>query len=173
MFQCFELCAVLIADPDEVFPAVVGHFVGTVEPVDVFLAVTSDQASFVLLRDSRLFGGVFPSSGITRFALLMGVALFKAQLRVGAYRFEVSAIPLAAVQIRWIGLAATDAWQIGITRPDIGVESLLSLCLVVTGRPQLCQSFLAALAPGLSASFCSLMRLAASFIFCLARSSSA
>jgi hypothetical protein len=58
----------------------------------------------------------------------MGVALFKAQLRVSADRFEVAAVPLAAMQI-WIGLAAADAWQISITRADEGVESLLSLRL--------------------------------------------
>ena len=97
LFQCFELGAVLIADPDEVFPAVVGHFVGAVEPVDVFLPVTSNQASFVLLRDGRLFSGELPSPGITRFALLMGVAFFKAQFRVSADRFEVTAVPLAAM----------------------------------------------------------------------------
>lgn len=64
LFQCFELGAVLIADPDEVFPAVVGHFVGAIEPVDVILPVTSDQASLVLLRYGRLLGGVLARSGI-------------------------------------------------------------------------------------------------------------
>ncbi len=146
LFQCFELGAVLIADADEVFPAVVGHFLGAVEPVDVFPPVTSDQASFVLLRDRRLFGGELTSPGITGFALLMGVAFFKAQLRVGTDRFEVAAVPLAAMQIRRIGLAAADAWQISITRTDVGVECLLSLRLVVTVRPELCQSRFTALA---------------------------
>jgi hypothetical protein len=47
----------------------------------------------------------------------------------------VAAVPLAAMQIRRVGLAAADAWQIGITRADVGVECLLSLRFVVTGRP--------------------------------------
>ncbi len=46
LFQCFELGAVLIADTNEVFPAVVGHFVGAVKPVDILLSVTSDRASY-------------------------------------------------------------------------------------------------------------------------------
>lgn len=108
---------------------------GTVEPVDVILPITSDQARFVVLRDSGLLGGILPSPGITRFALLMGVAFFKAQLRVGADRFEVTAVPLAAVQIRRVGLAAADARKTSITRTDVGVECLLSLRLVVPGRP--------------------------------------
>ena len=97
MFQCFEFGAVLIADPDEIFPAVVGHFVGAIEPVDVFLSVTSNQTGFVLLRYGRLLGGVLSGTGITRFALLMGVALFKAKFWVGADRFEVASVPLAAM----------------------------------------------------------------------------
>ena len=64
----------------------------------------------------------------------MGIALFKAQFRVSADRFEVAAIPLAAMQIWRVGLAAADAWQISITRTDVGIECLLSLRLVVPGR---------------------------------------
>lgn len=171
LFQCFELVAVLIPDPDEVFTAVVGHFVGTIEPVDVSLTVTSDQPSFVLLRHGRLFGGVLASSGITGFALLMGVAFFKAQFRVSTYCLEMAAIPLATMQIRRIGLAAADAWQIGVARTDKGVESFLSLSLVVSVWPELCQPLLAAFAPVLFSLFCSLMRLAAAFTFSFLRSS--
>ncbi len=65
----------------------------------------------------------------------MGIALFKAQFRVSAYSLEVAAVPLAAMEIGWVGLAAANAWQISITRTDVGVECLLSLRLVVTGRP--------------------------------------
>lgn len=79
----------------------------------------------------------------------MGVALFKAKFRVSADRFEVAAIPLAAVEIGWVSLSAADAWQTGITRPNKGVESLLSLRLVVPGRSEFCQSCLAALTAGL------------------------
>ncbi|VAG87604.1 Uncharacterised protein [Enterobacter hormaechei] len=119
---------------------------GAIEPVDVILPVTSDQASFVLLRDRRLFGGVLSGSGITRLALLMGVALFKAQFRVSTDCFEVAAVPLAAMQIGRISLTTADAWQIGIARTDEGVESLLSLGFVVTVRPEFCQSRFTALA---------------------------
>ena len=153
LFQCFELVAVLIPVPDEVFTSVVGHFVWTIEPVDVSLTVTSDQPSFVLLRHGRLFGGVLASSGITGFALLMGVAFFKAQFRVSTYCLEMAAIPLATMQIRRIGLATADAWQIGVARTDQGVASFLSLSLVLSGWPELCQPLLAAFAPVLFSLF--------------------
>jgi hypothetical protein len=79
----------------------------------------------------------------------MSVALFKTQLRVSANRFEVAAVPLAAMQIRRVGLAATDAWQTSITSADVGVECLLSLGFVVTVRSELSQSCFTALAPRL------------------------
>jgi hypothetical protein len=80
----------------------------------------------------------------------MSVALFKTQLRVSADRFEVAAVPLAAMQIRRVGLAATDAWQTSITSADVGVECLLSLGFVVTVRSEFSQSCFTALAPSFS-----------------------
>lgn len=83
----------------------------------------------------------------------MGVAFFKAQFRVSTYCLEMAAIPLATMQIRRIGLAAADAWQIGVARTDKGVESFLSLSLVVSVWPELCQPLLAAFAPVLFSLF--------------------
>ena len=117
---------------DEVVAAVMRHLMRSIQPVDKLLSETLYKSGFILLRHRSRLCTMLCRTGITRFALAIGVTLFKAQFRETADRFEVAAVPLAAMQIGRIGFAATDAGLVMVSKADELVEGLLGLLLEVT-----------------------------------------